>query len=181
MMLDEGQVDQLANIEQHGATLSVNNPVSNEVEVFLNNLDNDGIESDKNLYGIQDNTVVTLSSINEFDKKKDWLAQQLVYNTSSSEEETIQNSERSLQQHQTTGEERKIKNVNVVRKNTIRELNDYLNDQVILAATLPLSNNFNAKKLRNSVNTTSMKGVLLRNNFSNSNSSIKRYSIHINN
>lgn len=88
MMLDHGEVDQLANIEQHGATLSVNNPVSNEVEVFLNNLDNEGIESDKNLYGIQDNTVVTLSSINEFDKKKDWLAQQLVYNTSSSEDES---------------------------------------------------------------------------------------------
>jgi hypothetical protein len=68
-----------------------------------------------------------------------------------------------------------------VRKNTIRELNDYLNDQVVLASALPLGNNFKQKKLRNSVNTTSMKGVLLRNNFSNSNSSIKRYSIHINN
>jgi hypothetical protein len=68
-----------------------------------------------------------------------------------------------------------------VRKNTIRELNDYLNDQVVLASTLPQQNNFKAKKLRNSVNTTSMKGALLCNNFSNSNSSIKRYSIHINN
>ena len=40
---------------------------------------------------------------------------------------------------------------------------------------------FKGKKLRNSINTTSMKGVLLRNNLTNSNSSIKRYSIHINN
>ena len=52
MMLDQEEVDQLANIERNGATLSVNNPVSNEVEVFLNNFDNEGIESDKNLYGI---------------------------------------------------------------------------------------------------------------------------------
>jgi hypothetical protein len=66
-----------------------------------------------------------------------------------------------------------------VRKNTIRELNDYLNDQVVLAANLSLP--FKGKKLRNSINTTSMKGVLLRNNLTNSNSSIKRYSIHINN
>ena len=102
MMLDEGEVDQLANIEQHGATLSVNNPVSNEVEVFLNNLDNEGIESDKNLYGIQDNTVVTLSSINEFDKKKDWLAQQLVCNTSSSDDYK-QDSDRTLTRHLGTG------------------------------------------------------------------------------
>ncbi len=56
-----------------GATLSVNNPVSDEVDVLLNN-EHDNIDTDKQLYGICDNTVVTLSSINEFDKKKDWLA-----------------------------------------------------------------------------------------------------------
>jgi hypothetical protein len=67
------------------SVLSVNNPISDEVEVLLNN-ENEN-EADKQLYGVQDDTVVTLSSINEFDKKKDWLTRQLVCDTSSSEEE----------------------------------------------------------------------------------------------
>ncbi len=51
----------------------MNNPISDEVEVLLNN-EQENLETDKQLYGIQDDTVVTISSINEFDKKKDWLA-----------------------------------------------------------------------------------------------------------
>jgi hypothetical protein len=51
----------------------VNNPVSNEVEVFLNQ-DGGMIEVNAQLYGIVDDTIVSLSSIREFDHKKDWLA-----------------------------------------------------------------------------------------------------------
>lgn len=70
---DGGQVIDLYESKVAGATLSVNNPISDEVEVLLNN-EQENLETDKQLYGIQDDTVVTISSINEFDKKKDWLA-----------------------------------------------------------------------------------------------------------
>lgn len=48
MILNDEELEEIANfdaLDQRGATLSVNNPVSNEVEVFLNNMDNEGIES----------------------------------------------------------------------------------------------------------------------------------------
>ncbi len=48
MCFNDAELEEIAKIdalEPHGATLSVNNPVSNEVEVFLNNMDNEGIES----------------------------------------------------------------------------------------------------------------------------------------
>ena len=48
MILNEAELEEIANIDaldQRGVTLSVNNPVSNEVEVFLNNMENEGIES----------------------------------------------------------------------------------------------------------------------------------------
>ena len=87
MMFDDGHVIDLKD-SQLGATLSVNNPISDEVEVLLNN-ENDNYDTDKQLYGVHDDTVVTLSSISEFDKKKDWLAQQLMCDTSSSEEDEM--------------------------------------------------------------------------------------------
>lgn len=67
---------QMSQNMQRGNTLSVNNPVSDEVEVFLNQ-EHDMIEADEKLYGMVDNSIVSLSSINEFDGKKDWLAQQI--------------------------------------------------------------------------------------------------------
>ena len=54
----------------------MNNPVSNEVDVLINNI-NDMKEGNSVIYGVIDNTVVTLSSINEFDGRKDWLSAQI--------------------------------------------------------------------------------------------------------
>jgi hypothetical protein len=51
----------------------VNNPVSDEVEVLLNN-DQDMIEGNDKIYAVVNNTIVSISSINEFDNNKDWLA-----------------------------------------------------------------------------------------------------------
>jgi len=81
-----------------------------------------------------------------------------------------------------TGGDNFDKVINPVRKNTIRELNDYLDDKVVAIPPFhhTLQSTLKPKKLRNSVNTTSMKGVLMRNNLTTSNSSIKRYSIHVN-
>ena len=50
-------------------SLSVNNPVSDEV-----NLDLDMNEYNHNLYNMIDDSIVTISSIQEFDRGKDWLS-----------------------------------------------------------------------------------------------------------
>lgn len=44
-------------------TLSVNNPVSDEVEALINHLDDDPADEMVDLYAIHNNTLVTLSSI----------------------------------------------------------------------------------------------------------------------
>jgi hypothetical protein len=95
-----------------GATLSVNNPVSDEVGVLLND-DNQVQEANNQLYGVLDNTIITLSSISEFDGKRDWLAQQIAQSSSDSEDHYATT--------QTDGHR-------VERKNTIKELSQCLNN-----------------------------------------------------
>ena len=73
------------------------------------------IEVNDQLYGIVDDTIVSLSSIREFDPQKDWLAQQLGGDDSS----------RSQYSDQVFGELPKIK---IARKNTLRDLTDFLDD-----------------------------------------------------
>lgn len=65
----------IQSIESMSApALSADNPVSDEVKVLLNEGDRFEKEENEQLYGVFNNTIVTLSSIQEFDGKKDWLA-----------------------------------------------------------------------------------------------------------
>ena len=43
-------------------------------------------EYKRSLYDMQNDTIVTISSIQEFDKEKDWLTKQLVYDSSDESE-----------------------------------------------------------------------------------------------
>ena len=59
------------NESQSLESLSVNNPVSDEI-----NIENDlNDEYKASLYDMINDSVVTISSIQEFDREKDWLAQ----------------------------------------------------------------------------------------------------------
>lgn len=105
-----------------GATLSVNNPVSDEVEVLLNH-DGEMIEGNEKLYGIVDNTLVSISSINEFDGNKDWLAQQI--NCDEDDESPVS----SAGGYYLNGEPKKAEN-RFMKKNTLRELTLFLNEDL---------------------------------------------------
>ena len=71
------------NEEMSFESLSNNNPVSDEI-----NYANDLNEYKASLYDIINDTIITISSICEFDKEKDWLAQQVAPDSSESEGRT---------------------------------------------------------------------------------------------
>ena len=54
------------------------------------------IEGNDKLYGVVDNTLVSISSINEFDGNKDWLAQQIACDDDDEEEESPEHSNKNL-------------------------------------------------------------------------------------
>ena len=116
----------MAESGYEGATLSVNNPVSNEVEVLLNN-DGEMIEGNEKLYGVVNNTLVSISSINEFDGNKDWLAQQI--NCDDDEESPMSSEGRYYFNNNETKNGGKTEN-KFMKKNTLRELTLFLNEDI---------------------------------------------------
>ncbi len=87
------------------------------------------MEGTQQLYGVIDNTLVTLSSIKELDCKKDWLAEQIASQSSESEADT----QRGFEIPENDGE--------LTRKNTIKDLANCLNNQnqVMPATLIPLT------------------------------------------
>ena len=79
------RVDPLNKTQQalsEGA-LSVQNPVTEQAEALLEDIERN--ERHERLYGALNDTIVSLSTIREFDAKKDWLSKQVAPSSSSSE------------------------------------------------------------------------------------------------
>ncbi|TNV86510.1 hypothetical protein FGO68_gene14808 [Halteria grandinella] len=128
MEFEEARHHQMVMAESgyEGATLSVNNPVSDEVEVLLNN-DGEMIEGNEKLYGVFNNTLVSISSINEFDGNKDWLAQQI--NCDDDDESPMSSAGRYYLNEETKKGGNNTEN-RFMKKNTLRELTLFLNEDI---------------------------------------------------